>query len=98
MAWYDKNKVPEWKIFVEKSYSVEGLLNNKDMILQELIKVEEIQQYIKKYRNAIVTDCLQLCLEYPLENSTYDRKYSYPTKAIELMTCDLFFSSLSWDK
>lgn len=98
MAWYDKNKVPEWRIFVERGYSCEGMVSNKDMIMLELPKVEELQQFVKRNRDAIVSDFLQLCLEYPLEGSSYDRKYSLPTKAIELLTCELFFACLSWDK
>lgn len=98
MAWYDKNKVPEWRIFVERGYTCEGMINNKDMIMLELPKVEELQQFVKRNRDAIISDFLQLCLEYPLEGSSYDRKYSLPTKAIELLTCELFFACLGWDK
>ena len=98
MAWYDKNRVPEWKLFVERGYACEALVNNKDMLLQELPKADELQQFVRRNRDAIVGDCLQLCLEYPQEGSSYDRKYSHPTKAIELVTSDLFFSCLGWDK
>lgn len=98
MAWYDKNKVPEWRLFVERGYSCEGMLSSKDMIMAEMGRTEELQQFVRSNRDAIVGDCLQLCLEYPPEGSSYDRKYSLPTKAIELLISDLFFSSLGWDK
>jgi len=29
MAWYNKNTTPEWKIFIDKPYTIEGLLMNK---------------------------------------------------------------------
>lgn len=34
MAWYDPNKVPEWKTFIANDYNIENLLRNKDLLLK----------------------------------------------------------------
>jgi hypothetical protein len=98
MAWYEKGKVPEWRIFIDRGYTAEGLLANKDLVMQELPKVEELQGFIKNNRGSIVDDLMKLCLQPAVEGSSYDRKYSLPTKAIELMTCDFFFTCLGMDR
>lgn len=98
MAWYEKGKVPEWHKLIDSPYSVEALLAHKDILLQELPKVEELQGFVKTHRQGIIADCLALCLQPPSEASSYDRKYSFPTKAIELMTCEFFFTSLCMDR
>lgn len=97
MAWYEKNTIPEWKLFIDKGYSIESLLLNKDVVLKDLPQQKEIQTYLINNRDHIVSDILTLCLLMPTPEASYDRKYLFPTRAIELMTNELFFSSLSSD-
>ena len=37
-------------------------------------------------------------LKNPSHEDSYDRKYFFPTKAIELMTNENIFESFNWDK
>lgn len=34
MAWYDKGKTPEWRTLIDRPYSLETLIHNKDLLLQ----------------------------------------------------------------
>ena len=65
MAWYDQNKIPEWKLYLQKDYHVQHLLSHKDMILQELPKADELHLHLKTYSHSIIHDCLEMCLQFP---------------------------------
>ncbi len=86
MTWYDQNAVPEWKTFIGKAYNIENVLFSKDIIVKELPQEKEVQDYLKTHRERIVEDGLNLCLQFPCPEASYERKYLLPTKAIELMT------------
>lgn len=34
MAWYEKGKLPEWRVMIDRPYSSTLLLENKELILQ----------------------------------------------------------------
>lgn len=62
MAWYDKGKIPEWRTLIDQPYTPNALLTNKDLLLQELPKVAELQTFMRQHREEIVGDLLVFCL------------------------------------
>jgi hypothetical protein len=62
MAWYEKGKLPEWRLMIDRPYSATVLLENKELILQELHRVPELQVFLKQHRDEIVGDLLAFCL------------------------------------
>lgn len=61
MTWYDQNKIPEWKTFIDNPYNIESVLQDKDLIVKELVQ-DEVQTYIKTHKEEIIQDTLSLCL------------------------------------
>jgi hypothetical protein len=68
MAWADNmSTVPEWKKLIEKPYHFETFLELRETIAKEITVQFELQNYVAKYKQAIVQDGLQLCLEQPIK-------------------------------
>jgi hypothetical protein len=86
MAWYNPNVVPEWKQLISKPFTFETLLTSKDALLKEIRLETEVQNYVLAHKEAIIEEGLRLCLNYPAQEAPYDRKYSLPTRAIDLLT------------
>lgn len=59
---------------------------------------EELQTYLQTHKHQIVQDALTLSLGFPAPEASYDRKYLWPTLAIELLTNKAFFSVLGWEQ
>ena len=97
MAWYDGGKAPEWKHLTSQPYSIEALLDKKDVLFKELSDQPELQGWLKQHSERVVEDVLRLCLCQPHPDEPYERKYVLPTKALEFMTHHAVFSSLAWD-